>query len=151
MPMCPFCGSGSAYVGENRKKGGDIGYECLGDCRGYYLTYYIGEEVEDNNKPIINTKGLSPRDKGRLEKCLSRKYAFEDGTMSLGQWLDKHREELTHKSKQERVYSRKKRRGEYEELKRPKVEYTIWTGRTGVDVPKMVWDAIELEERGPLW
>jgi len=145
MVACPKCGSGSAYIGENGK--GSVGYRCLGDCGEYFLTYWTGEEEVVNPSPLINMEGLTARDKGRLEKCLLHKHIFNSGITTLGQWLENHRGELTHKSKQERVYSSKKRKGCYEELAKPVTEYTVWIGRTGIDVPKMVYDAIELVER----
>jgi hypothetical protein len=95
---------------------------------------------------VLNADGLSPRDRGRLDKALDRRFSFWlDGIMSLRLWLYIHEAELTHKSRHERKYATKKRRGCYAELKRPKTEYTVWAGdQNGVQIAKIVWDVLDL-------
>lgn len=88
----------------------------------------------------------NPTKIGRLRKCLSREYRFEDlGVMSLGLFLQKRPPET--KGTYTREYANIKRNGCYAKLAKPKTTYSVWWGKSGMDVPKIVWDALNIPER----
>lgn len=90
---------------------------------------------------------LSPQMRARLDAALARQYQFTSGrVMSLGAYLECNREVWTHKSFRVRRHSQHKIGGCYTELKTPVTEYTLWLGDQGIDVPKLVYDTVEITE-----
>lgn len=82
---------------------------------------------------------LSARDVGRLNKALERRYNFGDeGVMSLREYL-KRKDTPEHKYVYTRHYGKQ---GDH--LKRLRKEYSLWWGREGIGVPKMVWDRVDV-------
>jgi hypothetical protein len=86
---------------------------------------------------------MDPKLVGRVVKALARRYRFSDGSvMPLGEYLEKR--PPLYRTHSVRTYARKKRQGCYAKLKAPKHEHTVWyADGTGLDVPKVVWDAME--------
>jgi len=79
--------------------------------------------------------------RGRLEKCLERLYYFGGQVLSLRDYLLKRKADITHKATTVRTHTN--HRGDYRELAKPKVDYVVWFGeRYGLEVPKLVWDAL---------
>lgn len=88
-------------------------------------------------------KKLSARDAGRLNKALAKKFRFDCGVMTLGQYLERFR--WDYRFHYIRKLSRKKRQGSYTRLKTPAHEYSLWRTddqgqQVGIDVPKLVYD-----------
>jgi len=82
---------------------------------------------------------------GRLKKALARHYCFNGkDVMTLGDWLDAHRAELTHKTTWVHTHTAKRVRLDRPELTQPKTWYTVWRGDTGLDIPKIVYDSLDL-------
>ena len=97
-----------------------------------------------------------PMERGRLEKALGRQYNWADfgaGVMTLGAFLRARKPVL--KSYSWREYASKKREGVYKRLATPKAEYTVWFDADrkggGIDVPKIVYDALDLPEQTPTY
>lgn len=105
------------------------------------------EPVDEPEKPLILRDGLSPMQLGRLNKCLSKVYHFDIGIMSLERWLNRNAETITHRSQYTRTHASKKRNMCYKELATPKTEYTVWKGSTGIDIPKVVYDCLTVDEK----
>ena len=95
----------------------------------------------------------SPALRGRLQKCLDRQYNFTSwgmSIMSLGDFI--HAKAPVLKSYCYRELTTHKRNGTYRQLATPKAEYTIWftpDRKEGLDVPKIVYDALDLPEEKP--
>lgn len=154
---CPYCGSEAAYQAARTTSPTTWleFWRCQGDCGRMFKIArskgdgFWGRGDEEDAAPVIDMEGLNARDRGRLEKALERPYNFGGsvGVTSLRTWLETRT--LTNKSKRVREYARRKRRGCYPKLKRPVTEYTVWVGDgdTGVQVPKMVWDALNVPKR----
>ena len=82
---------------------------------------------------------------GRIRKALARLYCFNGkDVMTLGDWLDAHRAELTHKTTWVQTYTAKRVRLDRPELTQAKTWYTVWRGDTGLDIPKIVYDSLDL-------
>ena len=104
--------------------------------------------AEDNGDPL---KGYTlPGDvmlAGRIRKALARRYRFWEpyGTMALGDFLAAVTP--TRRSVYVRHYASKKRNMCYAKLQTPKREYTVYysddTGEHGLDVPKIIYDAMD--------
>ena len=123
------------------------GGETLSHALHNALTYKPDEpEPEDSTGVRICHIGLSAMQWGRLNKALNRVYRYTEGTMSLRQYLLQG--SWVEKNKRTRTHSRKRIHLEYKRLKAPKIEYTIWhKDDFGMDIPKIVYDAIDLPER----
>ncbi|MBN2003926.1 MAG: hypothetical protein JXA21_11270 [Anaerolineae bacterium] len=98
---------------------------------------------------MFKVDGLPPRQRARLEAALAREYNFgDDGVMPLRAYLERKRGEWTHKTRTVRRYGYHRVHLEYRELRHPRTEYSIWRGSQGIDVPKLVYDALDLPEVG---
>lgn len=98
---------------------------------------------------MFKVDGLLPRQRARLEAALARKYDFgDDGVLPLRSYLELKRGEWTHKTRTVRLYGDRRVHYEYRELRQPRAEYSIWRGRQGIGVPKLVYDALDLPEVG---
>lgn len=87
---------------------------------------------------------MSAMQLGRIGKALDRRYRYDSGIMTLGQFLDAHTVTAKHTDTQE--YSDHKANGEYSKLAAPKVHYTITIEDGSMyDVPKIVFDCITPE------
>lgn len=148
---CPHCGSQGAYMGWSQT-GPDSwveSYRCQGDCGRDYEVHWHNDTYpykwNDDTEQLFDTDNLSTRRIGRLNKCLDRRYRFDSGTMSLHQWLQS--QELTHKTQHTREYALYKRNGCHKKLKEPKTHYSVYVGESGIEIPKIVWDALNLPEK----
>jgi hypothetical protein len=79
---------------------------------------------------------------GRLQKALGKQYRFSSGVMTLGVWLKTAN--LTHKTVFVQRYSTNRIHLEYREIN--KLLYMVWAGPVGIDVPKIVWDSLDLPD-----
>ena len=93
----------------------------------------------------INTDTLDAMRYGRVSKALAKLYNFSDGgIMSLGEYLAS-RNDWTHKSMSTRNHSTKKVHLSYVRTHKITTR-TVWHGRSGIDIPKLVYDLIDLPE-----
>lgn len=83
----------------------------------------------------------------RRQKALNRLYNFSGSIMTLGEYINS--KTIVRKSEYVRTHETHRRELEYKELSKPKTEYTLWymdNGRElGIDVPKLVYDAFEVQ------
>lgn len=93
---------------------------------------------------LLDRSGLSALQSRRLSKCLRKKYRFDGCVLSLGQWLRLNAGRITHKKATICTRARKKRQGCYAKIG-PKTEHSVWTGDTGIDIPKTVYDCLNVE------
>ena len=97
------------------------------------------------NGNFISYDGLTPMQRGRLDKALGRVFRFSSGIMSLGEYLEE--QTLIGKSAYTRHYALKKGRNLcYDKLAKPKTHHTalyMKDGREwGIEIPKIVYDAL---------
>jgi hypothetical protein len=93
----------------------------------------------------INTDALDAMRYGRVSKALEKLYNFSEvGIMSLGEYLAS-RDDWTRKSRNVRNHSLK--RVHLSHVKTRKITTrTVWHGRLGIDIPKVIYDLIDLPE-----
>ena len=97
---------------------------------------------------LISEDNLTPLQRGRLQKMLEKRYNFSGEILSLGDYLRANVDRITHKTKYTRTHSTRRVCLEYKKLAHPVTEYTVWMGKHGIDIPKMVWDSlVGVEER----
>jgi len=96
---------------------------------------------------LINEEGLTKLQCGRLYKILEKVYNFNGEYLSLGDYLRANTDRITHKTKTTRTKTTHRVNFEYKTLAHPITEYTVWMGKHGIDIPKMVWDALRVNER----
>lgn len=94
---------------------------------------------------MLKDQDLSPHTQARLDKCLDRQYNFDGEVMTLRDYLTSA--PLTHKTTYTRTRSTRKTNGQYPKLKRPVTTHTAWVGESGVEVPKLVYDALDLPQQ----
>jgi hypothetical protein len=95
----------------------------------------------------IDVSGLSPMRRGRVEKCLERQFRFHVGrVMTLRAYLEGHAD-WTSKAIYIRNHQTHKSRALCYEETRDIREYCLWRGDLGIDVPKVIYDLVELPER----
>ncbi len=96
---------------------------------------------------MFNKSGLTAMQNGKLEKALSKQYNFsEGGVMTLEEYIQKRK--WVYKKYEVQIYSRKEICMDHPLLEKPKYDYMIWdTQGIGLTVPKMVYDALDLEDR----
>lgn len=101
------------------------------------------EPQEPRKANVPFTMPMDPKTVGRVVNALARRYRFSDGSvMPLGEYLENH--PPAYRRHSVRLYARKKHQGCYARLQTPKHEYTVWyADGTGLDVPKLVWDAMQ--------
>jgi hypothetical protein len=92
----------------------------------------------------LNTEGWDSMKLARLEQALNKQWRFDGVVMSLREFLQT--KELTEKSAHTRHYTRRRVHLAHERIK-PKTEYTAWYGKCGMDVAKLVYDALDLPAR----
>lgn len=83
-------------------------------------------------KPIFNTEKLTPMQKGRLDKSLRQKFRFSEGIYTLKNYIeiyatDKYIATIATKTGTREQHSIKNKKG------------------LGVDIPKIVYDALKFE------
>ena len=82
--------------------------------------------------------------RGRIDKTLARRFTFDCGVMTLGQYLERYQWAYRRHTIERHG---KKRHGCYTELKNPKHAYTLWRVAegdryVGMDVPKIVYEHV---------
>lgn len=93
----------------------------------------------------LNKSTLSPMQRGKLDKALAVQYRFFSGEiMTMGEYVA--RNDFDRKLHSVEYYARHKRQGEYKQLTNPRHVYSLFLGDRGVDVPKMLYDLVELPE-----
>jgi hypothetical protein len=94
---------------------------------------------------IINTDSLTPMERGRVRKTLEVKHIAANGSIAtLGEYLREHN--FTRKSTLTEYVSQHKHNGCYEPLSTPKVSYVLWDEGIGINVPKIIYDLVDLPE-----
>ncbi|MDD4308672.1 MAG: hypothetical protein PHU53_07710 [Thermoplasmata archaeon] len=120
------------------------GFNWLADRLGMKINW--GGNFSTPANTDKNTQ-LGKMNSAKLESAMNKIYRFEDGTMSLKQFLAIHPPVCKKIFTQE--YSEKRIHLAYEKLKTPKITYNIGYsnekyGLLYVEVPKMYYDSLEI-------
>ena len=92
----------------------------------------------------LNTDSLTPMQLGKLQKTLDKLYLSDGGVMSLRDFVASR--SFGRKSHSVEYLARHKTQGEYRHRKSPLHVFTIWDGDRGTDIPKSVYDLLDLPE-----
>jgi hypothetical protein len=111
---------------------------------------WVGQDAQKAVEAILDQSPLKPRspmpferaNAARLQKALDRQYHFAASVMTLGEWI--RRTPLTHKRIWVQEYSDHRINYEYAKYDPPKVHYMLCLGDAEWQVPKIVYDSLDL-------
>lgn len=94
--------------------------------------------------PFLNLEGVTPMELGRIQTYLDKKWRFDEGVMSMGEYFNKHKTRYVSKTIRLNKYTAKG-----EERATPVMEYRLLDVTGSIrDVPKIIYDSFIVSTEG---